>query len=220
MKSIYGPHHRTLQDWFDTRRMADLIETNNIRSTFTEADRVFLETRDMFWLASADLEGRPTVSYKGGDPGFVRVVNDHTLIFPIYDGNGMFLSAANIAANNQVGLLFMDFEKPNRLRVQGTATISNDDPLIGLYPEAQLLVRVTPTEIFLNCNRYVHHYQKVNASRYVPRANTPTPLAGWKRIDILQNALPRTDQRQINTAHDLISLEDWLGMVARGDDNA
>jgi uncharacterized protein len=220
LKSFYGSPHRDLQDQFDTRRMADLIEANNVRTAFTASDKHFIESRDMFWLASVNEAGQPTVSYKGGDPGFVRVLDERTLVFPSYDGNGMFLSMGNIAANPRVGLLFVDFERPNRLRVQGSASVSLDDPLLEDFPEAQLLVRVQPSEIFLNCNRYVHRYQKVRASRYVPRLNVETPFAGWKRIDILQAALPRTDQRNANTGEGLISLGDWMEMVIRGDESA
>jgi uncharacterized protein len=215
---LYGPHHRALQDRFDARRIADFIESHNVRRSFDEFDKAFIETRDMFWLASVDQAGQPTVSYKGGDPGFVRVLDEHTLAFPSYDGNGMFLSMGNIASSRNVGLLFMDFEKPNRLRVQGTASVSADDPLLECFPEAQLIVRVTPSEVFLNCNRYVHRYQKISASKYVPRAGAKTPLASWKRIDLIQDALPKTDEPL--SQEDLITLEGWVDLIVQGDENA
>lgn len=58
----------------------------------------------MFFLATADAEGRPTCSYKGGDPGFVQVLDPHTVVFPNYDGNGMYLSAGNVLVNGEVGM--------------------------------------------------------------------------------------------------------------------
>jgi predicted pyridoxine 5'-phosphate oxidase superfamily flavin-nucleotide-binding protein len=122
MSSLYGPQHRALQDQFDTRRIADKLAVIAHHTEITEQDRAFIESRDLFWLASVDHEGRPTVSYKGGDPGLVRVLDASTLAFPSYDGNGMFYSMGNIAGQGSVGLLFMDMEKPFRLRVQGTAT--------------------------------------------------------------------------------------------------
>ena len=96
----------------------------------------------MFFLATADEHGMPQCSYKGGEPGFVRVVDEHTLAFPSYDGNGTYLSLGNLLRNPQVGILFIDFTRPKRLRVNGIASIDDDDPLLADYAEAQLIVRV------------------------------------------------------------------------------
>jgi uncharacterized protein len=96
MSRLYGPIHRSLQDRFDTRRLADNVEQRVVGTEITEEHRVFIESRDMFWLATIDHQGRPTVSYKGGDPGFVRVLNTNTVAFPCYDGNGMFYSMGNL----------------------------------------------------------------------------------------------------------------------------
>src|SRR5690606_3046802 len=93
-----------------------------VHDAFTPQEIAFIEARDFFFLSTVDPNGRPTVSYKGGAPGFVSV-RDNTLVFPCYDGNGMFLSVGNIEGNPNVGLLFMDFQTPRRLRVQGTARI-------------------------------------------------------------------------------------------------
>ena len=128
MTGMYGPEHRALQDRFDTRRLADNVERRVVEADISDFHRDFIEACDMFWLASIDHQGRPTVSYKGGDPGFVRVLDDRTVAFPSFDGNGMFYSMGNIAGNDQVGMLFTNFEKPYRLRVQGTATIDGNDP--------------------------------------------------------------------------------------------
>src|SRR4051794_32522948 len=169
MSRLYGPLHRSLQDRFDTRRLADNVEQRVVGTEITAGHRAFIESRDMFWLATVDHQGRPTVSYKGGDPGFVRVLDGATVAFPCYDGNGMFYSMGNLVGNNQVGMLFVNFEKPHRLRVQGTASVIDDDPLLKEYAEAQLIVRVAVTEIFRNCPRYVHRYKKVTPSEFVPR---------------------------------------------------
>ena len=96
----------------------------------------------MFFLATVDADGRPQCSYKGGAPGFVRVLDDRTIAYPSYDGNGMFLSAGNIGVNPEVGLLFIDLERGTRLRFNGIASIDVDDPLIDSYPGCQLVVRV------------------------------------------------------------------------------
>lgn len=220
MSKLYGAQQRVLQDRFDTRRIADKIEALAINPQLGEMDIAFIQSRDMFWLSTIDEQGRPTVSYKGGDAGFVKVVDDKTLAFPLYDGNGMFYSAGNVVGNGKVGLLFMDFERPNRLRVQGEATVSTNDPLMAQFKEAIMLVRVKITEVWPNCPRYVHRMQRVQASRYVPRANADTPLAGWKRIDMLQEDLPRQDQGRAPKEGGLITIEDWFGKVATGDPEA
>jgi predicted pyridoxine 5'-phosphate oxidase superfamily flavin-nucleotide-binding protein len=220
MRSLYGPQHRALQDQFDTRRIADKLAVIAHHTEITEQDRAFIESRDLFWLASVDHEGRPTVSYKGGDPGLVRVLDASTLAFPSYDGNGMFYSMGNIAGQGSVGLLFMDMEKPFRLRVQGTATVDANDPLLATWKEAQLVVRVAVTHLFPNCPRYVHRYERVASSRYVPRAGAETPFAGWKRIDLVQQDLPRADQGRATQCGGEMPIEEWFGKVACGDPDA
>jgi len=184
---------RTLQDRFDTRRIADRIDERLVSETISDHDREFIEARDMFFLATADAQGRPNSSYKGGDPGFVRVVDDRTLAFPCYDGNGMFLSMGNVFVNPQVGMLFIDFERGHRMRVNGTATIVDDDPLLAEYPEAQFMVHVRTHEVFPNCPRYIHRYRLKRRSSFVPKAECETPVPDWKRSDWAFDALPERD---------------------------
>ena len=193
MNELYHDGNRALQDRFDTRRLADRIEQVLVHDAFSERDRAFIESRDMFFLATADEEGRPNVSYKGGDPGFVRVVAADTLAFPNYNGNGMYLSMGNLSENPNVGLLFIDFEGRTRVRVNGEASIDLDDDLRSLWPEAQFVVRVRAREIFPNCPRYIHRYQKVQASAFVPREDCETPVPSWKRSDWAVDVLPEGD---------------------------
>ncbi len=221
MSRLYGKKHRTLQDQFGTRNMADKIEAVAMHTEIGEAEKTFIESQDMFWLATTDERGRPTVSYKGGEPGFVRVIDARTLAFPLYDGNGMFLSVGNMAENPEVGLLFIDFIRPNRLRIQGTAQINQDDPLMSdLFPGAQMVARIHVSETWPNCPRYVHRMQKIETSRYVPDQNGQAPLAGWKRVDAFQDALPRKEQEQVKKAGGVIPIETWLEKVAKGDQDA
>jgi predicted pyridoxine 5'-phosphate oxidase superfamily flavin-nucleotide-binding protein len=190
MSRLYGPLHRSLQDRFDTRRLADNTEARVVLTEIPPEHKAFIESRDMFFLSTIDHQGRPTVSYKSGDPGFVRVLDSKTVAFPCYDGDSMFYSMGNLLGNQHVGMLFINFEKPHRLRLQGLATVHDNDPLLPEYPEAQLIVRVAVTEIFRNCPRYVHHYRKIEASKFVPRSTGETPIAPWKRVDDIQEALP------------------------------
>jgi predicted pyridoxine 5'-phosphate oxidase superfamily flavin-nucleotide-binding protein len=207
--TFYGDGQRALQQRFQTGRMADLLEQVIVHPEIQEAERAFIEARDMFFLATVDGSGQPTCSYKGGDPGFVRVVDPATLAFPSYDGNGMFLSMGNIRATARVGLLFIDFETPHRLRIQGTAAVREADPLLAAYPGADLVVRVAVSQVFVNCSRYVHRYQRVKASRYVPRAGCETPFAEWKRIDVVQEALPPRDVGKTAKAGGTITIEEY-----------
>jgi hypothetical protein len=126
-----------------------------------------------------------------------------------FDGNGMFYSMGNLIGNSKVGMLFVSFEAPHRLRVQGIATIRDDDELLADFFEAQLIVRVSVTEIFRNCPRYVHRYKKTNRSEYVPRIGTNTPLAAWKRIDDVQSELPAKDQGRAEREGGISSREEY-----------
>lgn len=196
MSTIYHDGNRQLQDRFDTRRLADRLEEGAVHDRISESDRAFIEARDMFFLATADEEGRPNCSYKGGDPGFIRVVDEHTVAFPNYDGNGMYLSMGNALKNPNVGLLFIDFEGRHRMRLNGVASIDDADPLMAEYPEAQFIVRVRAREVFPNCPRYIHHYRKVDPSEFVPREGCETPVPDWKK-GIAQHApdlLPANDR--------------------------
>jgi len=207
MGPMYAPSHRELQDRFETRPLADRLEQLIVHDVFTEMDQAFIESRDMFFLSTVDPDGRPTVSYKGGAPGFVRI-HDNRLTFPCYDGNGMFYSMGNVAATGAVGLLFIDFEKPIRLRVQGEARI-DDGPATAGWPGALFLVRVTPTHIFMNCGRYIHPHRKVEQSRHVPDAHGHQPPAEWKRIDAITDCLPGPDRAAADAAG-AITFGDWL----------
>jgi uncharacterized protein len=193
MPSGYHEGSRSLQDQFDTMGLADRIDGLLVHDSITEGDQAFIGDRDMFFLATADAEGRPTCSYKGGEPGFVRVLDQHTLAFPNYDGNGMYLSTGNVLVNPNVGMLFIDFERGHRMRLEGTAAIDLDDPLRGDYPEAQFVVRVRARAVYPNCPRYIHRYQLVRRSRFVPRRDCLTPVPEWKRSDWAVDALPADD---------------------------
>jgi hypothetical protein len=189
----FNDDHRYWQDRFDTRRIADRIDELLVHETIDAHAQQFIESRDMFFIATCDAGGHPQCSYKGGDPGFVRVVDERTIAFPVYDGNGMFLSLGNIRTQAYVGMLFIDFEHPNRLRVNGVATVDDDDPLLAQMPGATAVVRVRTTQVFPNCGRYIHRLQLVERSAFVPRAGTEPPIPDWKRMTWAQEHLPAHD---------------------------
>ena len=192
-RPMYHEESRRLQDQFDTRRLADRLVEKLTRTSFNDEDRAFIESQSMFFLATTDADGFPDCSYKGGEPGFVRILDERTLVFPSYDGNGMFKSLGNIRANAAVGLLFLDFTRPRRLRVNGTATVSVDDPAMALFVGAQLLVRVTPHHVFPNCPRYIPKMQVAEPSPYVSRAGCVAPVPNWKKRPHFNEVLPAGD---------------------------
>lgn len=219
MSWLFDEDHRVLQDRFGTRPLADRLEEGDLRTTLGEPERAFIETRDMFFLSTIDSQGRPTVSYKGGDVGLVQATDAATLLFPSYDGNGMYLSMGNIAGRTEIGMLFIDFEKPRRLRVQGRATLTDDAAVLLRWPGAELAVRVAITGLWVNCPRYVHRYRRIEESRYVPNEAGAAPLAGWKRIDTMQDVLPPAEAEEARR-QGLIEENDWNARVDAGDPEA
>jgi predicted pyridoxine 5'-phosphate oxidase superfamily flavin-nucleotide-binding protein len=189
----FTAEQRALQDRFDSRRIADRINQLLVGDSLSDDDAAFIDGRDMFFLSTVDASGQPTCSYKGGAPGFVRVLDARTIAFPAYDGNGMFLSLGNATATAKVGLLFIDFADPSRMRVHGDATVASDDPLLDTWPGAILVVRVAVTEVFPNCPRYIHRMEKVSESPYVPHEGEVAPVPGWKQAEWACDALPASD---------------------------
>jgi len=216
MSRLYGEEHRVMQDAFETRKLADRIEDIIVRPEIDDMGKAFIESRDMFFLSTVDHNGRPTVSYKGGTPGFVRVVDPTTIAFPSYDGNGMYLSMGNIAGNPEIGCLFIDFERPFRTRLQGRAEIVRSGPLMNLFKEAELVVKVAVSETWMNCPRYVHRFKKLEASKYAPGVEMETPFCEWKRIDILQDVIRPKEAAKVADAG-TVTIDDWLGKVVAGD---
>ncbi len=219
MSRLYGDNHRALQMAFDTRALADRIEAIAVKPEVDELAQGFIQSRDMFFLSTIDQNGRPTVSYKGGTPGFVRVVDNNTLLFPSYDGNGMYLSMGNISGNPEIGMLFIDFEKPFRLRLQGRAELIVSGPELEFFKEAEMVVKVSVHETWMNCPRYIHRYQKLEASRYAPGVESETPFCEWKRIDGLQDVV-RPSERQKAADLGTTTIDEWMGKVMTGDTGA
>ena len=189
--SMYHEGNRALQDAFGSRALADRLDEKLRRDRFNDDDKTFIESLGFFFLATADAEGRPDCSFKGGPPGFVSIAAPDLLIWPDYDGNGMFKSLGNIRANPRVGLLFLAIgEAPRRVRVNGTAEVVEDDPLMAVIPGAQLLVKLTPVDIFPNCPRYVPNMQLVEPSIYTPKPAEPPVEPKWKSFEIFQDVVP------------------------------
>lgn len=192
MGADYTDSQRELQERFDTRRLADRLAEGTTDS-IGDAHRAFIEARDMFFVATTDADGFPQCSYKGGAPGFVRVLDESTIAFPLYDGNGMFLTAGNLLANPRIGILFVDLEEGTRLRLNGEASIDPEDPVLADYPHALLVVRVRTRAVFANCRRYVHHHRLEERSVFVPQADGDPPVPDWKLHSWFDGTLPEGD---------------------------
>jgi len=199
-ESMYHEGMRTLQDQRDSRRIADRLEEVIVHSTFTQDDKTFIQECAMVFVATSDSNGYPDCSYKGGLPGFVRVIDENTLALPDYDGNGMYRSWGNVLVNPHIGLLFIDFEKQSRLRVNGIATISDQDDLRNEFPGSVFIIRVKGEKIFPACPRYIHKMQMVALSEYAPKANYKPPIPEWKKFEDFQDALPERDLVEIANA--------------------
>lgn len=209
MDSIYTGAQRALQDEFDTRRLADALNDNVVRRALAPMDRKFVAASEFFFLSTVGSDGYPTVSFKGGFPGFVQIVDDTRVRFPVYDGNGMFLSVGNLAETAKVGMLFIDFAQPRRLRLHGCARIDRDPGPVANYPGAQLVIEVELERIFTNCPRYIPRLVRQAGSEHVPRAGTTPPVPDWKRVDYLQAALPDPDRKAAQAAGETISEETY-----------
>lgn len=216
MASLYSAEHRQLQEEFKTTKLAELLDNGWIHEKISEDEKKFINTRDMFFLSTVDPDGMPTVSYKGGPEGFVKVLDDSTLVFPGFDGNGMFYSVGNIEGQGKIGMLFMDFETPHRVRVQGTARLVREHALMAEYTEAQYLIFVDVSKIWINCPRYIHKYKKLDKSKYVPEPCKTTPIPAWKRLDMVQDAIT-PEEKILAQQQGLLNLDQYEEKVRQGE---
>ena len=140
---LYGAGARALQDHFDARRLADRLKEVTVKESIDEKTAAYLERATYFFLATVDEAGFPDVSYKGGRSGFVRVLDEHTIRFPSYDGNGMFRSLGNIQETGRVALLFIrQNEKANRIRVHGNARVLLSASALEPFEGSEAVVEV------------------------------------------------------------------------------
>lgn len=214
--SFYGDEQRAFQATFETADLAAIFEATIINDGLDDGQQAFIVSQDHFFLSSVDGDGWPTVSYKGGPVGVVRVVDERTLEFPSYDGNGMFLSIGNIEASAKIGMLFIDTVTPRRLRVQATATVTMETDALAAFPGAQLVVRAELVSTWENCARYIHRHERVAVSKYIPDEAGEQPTASWKKIDMIQPFLSSADQRRVTEEGETITGEDYAARLDEG----
>ncbi len=215
--TFYSDDERELQRTHGTEKLANTVFDAVIRDEIEEPHVPFIESRDFFFLSTVNAAGEPTVSYKGGSPGVLSVLDPKTVIFPAYDGNGMFKSMGNIQSSGKVGILLIDFETPHRVRIQGNAKLSFDDPEIARYPGASMIARVEVTSCWINCARYIHKHKRVEPSPYVPAKDGSQPFPSWKRLDIMQDVLPEKDQGKTESEGGVITMDDYFEKLIAGE---
>ncbi|QRG66046.1 pyridoxamine 5'-phosphate oxidase family protein [Brevibacillus choshinensis] len=135
------------------QRLRDKFQTGGIRvgQKLTPLLRRYVEAMEFFFIATADRNGNCDCSFRGGVPA-VKALDDETLLFPDYPGNGAFQSLGNILENPRIGMLFIDFSHQQRLRINGKAEVLDDPSLCEWFPGSIQVVRVTVEEVYRNCS--------------------------------------------------------------------
>jgi len=213
---FYTESQRKIQREHDSDKLADAVVAAIVSDELQAEQIEFIAKLDYFFLSTVNSKGEPTVSYKGGPVGLVNVVSPTKLVFPNYDGNGMFYSMGNATETSNIGMLFIDMETPLRVRVQGTATVSKNPDLLALFPASNMVVEVDVTSVFYNCARYIHKHQRVETSKYVPDENGDQPFPAWKRIDLLQEVLQPKDLGRAEQEGGTITTEEYDQKVREG----
>ncbi len=217
IEKFYSHSQRKTQADQGCENLANAMATAIVFEEIQDDHQQFISTRDYFLLSTVNANGEPTVSYKGGHVGFVKVLSSTKLAFPSYDGNGMFYSMGNIAETAKIGMLFIDMETPHRVRLQGTASVTKDADLMSEFPGANMVVEIDVTSVFINCARYIHKHKRLGASKYLPDADGDQPFPAWKRIDFLQDTLPADDSGRATEAGGTITVEQYQEKLEQGD---
>jgi len=217
LERFYTDTQRQLQKDNDCEKLGAAVVKAIVTDVIPEEQMPFIQSRDFFFLSTVNSKGEPTVSYKGGPVGVLHIENEGQIIFPNYDGNGMFYSTGNIQEMGRVGLLLIDFETPNRLRIQGRAKLSKEADLLSKFPGSNMVVMVDIDSVFVNCARYIHSHSRIDASRYIPDADGKQPFPAWKRLSKIQDALPSKDQGRAESEGGLIDDEKYIELLNSGE---
>jgi predicted pyridoxine 5'-phosphate oxidase superfamily flavin-nucleotide-binding protein len=136
-----------------------------IESELTPELAAFIAARELLFLATADADGHCDAGVRAGPPGFIRVLDPRTLVFPDFPGNGSFMSLGNLLVNPHIGLLLIDFDRRRRVRINGKARVSEAPELRAHFPGAQRVVQVEVEEVFSNCPSYLPRLQVMESAR-------------------------------------------------------
>ncbi len=169
-----GEHE--LQERFGTTKRALAFYNNQVLDYLNPLMQAFVTHQEMLFIATADAHGECDCSFRAGLPGFVHILDEKTLLYPEYRGNGVVASLGNIAENPHIGMIFIDFfESTVGLHVNGTATIMENATLIdrsdipdeirqdiavegGRKPERWVIVEVE--EAYIHCSKHIPLLEK------------------------------------------------------------
>jgi predicted pyridoxine 5'-phosphate oxidase superfamily flavin-nucleotide-binding protein len=175
MPGSRGEH--ALQERFGTKDRAAAFYQHQMLDHLNAAMCAFIARQEMVFIATADVHGECDSSFRAGLPGFVRVLDAKTLIYPEYRGNGVLASLGNMAENPHIGLLFVDFfQSTVGLHINGTAQTLENDALLrrpdvpedirrelavvgGRKPERWVMVQVE--EAYIHCSKHIPLLKKV-----------------------------------------------------------
>jgi len=167
-----GEHE--LQDRFATTARASAFYQRQVLPYLNERMRAFVARQEMCFIATADAAGECDATFRAGPPGFVQVLDERTLAYPEYRGNGVMASLGNIAENGHVGILFIDFTRDViGLHVNGRARLVEAEELLrahpltapavlervrngnGPRPKAEHWVLVEVDEAYIHCAKHI-----------------------------------------------------------------
>lgn len=185
---------RTLQCRYGTQARADAFYRNQVLDHLNVAMRDFIALQTMVFIASANAQGEADSSFRAGPAGFVRVLDERTLCYPEYRGNGVMASLGNILENPHIGLLFVDFTVSKiGLHVNGSAGILANDELAhhpgvttavagdlaetgGRRPERWVVVAVS--EAYVHCSKHIPRMRPATADEIVWGTDNVTAKGG------------------------------------------
>ncbi|WP_033036951.1 pyridoxamine 5'-phosphate oxidase family protein [Streptomyces monomycini] len=161
-----------MQQRLGTAERADRFYDDQVLDHLNARMREFVGRQEMFFLATADRHGECDSTFRAGPPGFLQVLDERTLAYPEYRGNGVMASVGNLSENPHLGILMIDFTRDRiGLHVNGRARVVMDDEMRARHPylptdpvpgrRAQLWVEVAVEETYIHCAKHIPHLQKV-----------------------------------------------------------
>lgn len=165
---------RYVQAVMGSTERADRFYRDQMLDHLNPMMREFIARQEMLFIATADARGECDSSFRAGPPGFVHVIDEWTLVYPEYRGNGVFASAGNVIQNPHIGLMFLDFQHDRiGLHVNGRVKIMEDERLRPHIPDlplpqtpgqrAQMWMMVQVEEAYIHCRKHIPHLRKVGA---------------------------------------------------------
>lgn len=196
-EDFYTGGSRRLQRLFGTEQLAAHLARRYVLDQLEIAHQTWIRGADAVYVATVDSRGHPECSYKGGLPGFIQVPDSRTLEIPSYNGNGMYRTLGNAAAQAWIGLLFLFPDEPAKLRVNGVCAVLTDPAALATHTGAEAVLRVGVREVFENCPRYLHDPAAGKYSVHCPRPDYQPPDADWKQKPEYAGLLPAPPPRQV-----------------------